>query len=46
MNLIARLIDAEEVTEAVVWLASASANAVTGVAFSVDLGMMEKRAWP
>jgi NAD(P)-dependent dehydrogenase (short-subunit alcohol dehydrogenase family) len=46
MNLIERLIDPEEVTETVVWLASPSASAVTGVALPVDLGLMEKRAWP
>ena len=46
MNLIERLIDAEEVTEAVLWLASPGASAVTGVALPVDLGLMEKRAWP
>jgi NAD(P)-dependent dehydrogenase (short-subunit alcohol dehydrogenase family) len=46
MSLIERLIEPEEVTEAVVWLASPSASAVTGVALPVDLGLMEKRAWP
>jgi NAD(P)-dependent dehydrogenase (short-subunit alcohol dehydrogenase family) len=46
MNLIERLIDPDEVTGAVVWLASPSAGAVTGVVLPVDLGLMEKRAWP
>lgn len=46
MNLIERLIDPEEVTEAVVWLTSPSSKAVTGVVLPVDLGLMENRAWP
>jgi NAD(P)-dependent dehydrogenase (short-subunit alcohol dehydrogenase family) len=46
MNLIERLIDPEEVTDAVVWLASSGARTVTGVALPVDAGLMEKRAWP
>lgn len=46
MNLIERLIEPEEVTEAVVWLASRGARMVTGVALPVDGGLMEKRAWP
>jgi NAD(P)-dependent dehydrogenase (short-subunit alcohol dehydrogenase family) len=46
MNLIERLIDPEEVTEAVVWLSSPSARAVTGVVLPVDLGLMQNRAWP
>jgi NAD(P)-dependent dehydrogenase (short-subunit alcohol dehydrogenase family) len=46
MNLIERLIDPEEVTEAVVWLASPGTRAVTGVVLPVDLGLLEKRAWP
>jgi NAD(P)-dependent dehydrogenase (short-subunit alcohol dehydrogenase family) len=46
MNLIERMIDPEEVTEAVAWLASPAAAAVTGVALPVDLGLMENRAWP
>ena len=46
MNLIERLIDPEEVTEAVVWLTSPNSRAVTGVVLPVDLGLMENRAWP
>jgi NAD(P)-dependent dehydrogenase (short-subunit alcohol dehydrogenase family) len=46
MSLIERLIEPEEVTEAVVWLASRGARMVTGVALPVDGGLMEKRAWP
>ena len=46
MNLIERLIEPEEVTEAVVWLTSPRASAVTGVVLPVDLGLLEKRAWP
>jgi NAD(P)-dependent dehydrogenase (short-subunit alcohol dehydrogenase family) len=46
MSLIERLIEPEEVTEAVVWLTSPAGRAVTGVALPVDLGLMEKRAWP
>ena len=46
MNLIERLIQPEEVTEAVVWLASDGARMVTGTALPVDAGLMEKRAWP
>ena len=46
MNLIERLIEPEEVTEAVVWLASEAARTVTAVALPVDVGLMESRAWP
>jgi NAD(P)-dependent dehydrogenase (short-subunit alcohol dehydrogenase family) len=46
MSLIERLIEPEEVTEAVVWLASPGARMVTGTALPVDGGLMEKRAWP
>lgn len=46
MNLIDRVIEPEEVTEAVAWLCSPAASAVTGVALPVDLGLMEERAWP
>jgi len=46
MNLIERLIEPEDVTEAVVWLASDGARMVTGTALPVDAGLMEKRAWP
>lgn len=46
MHLIDRLIEPEEVTDAVVWLASPAARTVTGVALPVDAGLMETRAWP
>jgi NAD(P)-dependent dehydrogenase (short-subunit alcohol dehydrogenase family) len=46
MNLIERLIVPEEVTEAVIWLASPGTRMVTGVALPVDGGLMERRAWP
>jgi (+)-trans-carveol dehydrogenase len=46
MNLIERLIEPEEVTDAVTWLASPGARMVTGTALPVDGGLMEKRAWP
>jgi NAD(P)-dependent dehydrogenase (short-subunit alcohol dehydrogenase family) len=46
MNLIERIVEPEEVTDAVVWLASPGARMITGVALPVDGGLMEKRAWP
>jgi NAD(P)-dependent dehydrogenase (short-subunit alcohol dehydrogenase family) len=46
MNLIERLVEPEEVTDAVVWLASSGARMVTGTTLPVDGGLMEKRAWP
>jgi NAD(P)-dependent dehydrogenase (short-subunit alcohol dehydrogenase family) len=46
MTMIERLIEPEEVTDAVVWLASAQARTITGVALPVDGGFMESRAWP
>jgi NAD(P)-dependent dehydrogenase (short-subunit alcohol dehydrogenase family) len=46
MNMIERLIEPEEVTDAVTWLASPTARMVTGTALPVDGGLMEKRAWP
>ena len=46
MHLIDRLIEPEEVTDVVVWLASSAARTVTGVALPVDGGLMETRAWP
>jgi NAD(P)-dependent dehydrogenase (short-subunit alcohol dehydrogenase family) len=46
MSIIERLVEPEEVTDAVVWLASPGARMVTGVALPVDGGLMEKRAWP
>jgi NAD(P)-dependent dehydrogenase (short-subunit alcohol dehydrogenase family) len=46
MNLIERLIEPEEVTEAVTWLASPGARMITGTALPVEGGLMERRAWP
>jgi NAD(P)-dependent dehydrogenase (short-subunit alcohol dehydrogenase family) len=46
MNLIERLIEPEEVSDAVVWLASPGARMVTGVAMPVDGGLLESRDWP
>jgi NAD(P)-dependent dehydrogenase (short-subunit alcohol dehydrogenase family) len=46
MHLIERLIEPEEVTDAVVWLASPGARMITGVALPVDGGLLESRAWP
>ena len=46
MSIIERLVEPEEVTDAVIWLASPGARMVTGVALPVDGGLMEKRAWP
>jgi 2-dehydro-3-deoxy-L-rhamnonate dehydrogenase (NAD+) len=46
MSMIERLVEPEEVTEAVVWLASPGARMITAVALPVDGGLMEKRAWP
>lgn len=46
MHLIERLIEPEEVSDAVAWLASRGARMVTGVALPVDAGLMESRQWP
>jgi 2-deoxy-D-gluconate 3-dehydrogenase len=46
MALIERLVEPEEVTEAVVFLASPGARMITGTALPIDGGLMEKRAWP
>jgi NAD(P)-dependent dehydrogenase (short-subunit alcohol dehydrogenase family) len=46
MSLIERLVEPEEVTEALIFLASPGARMITGVALPVDGGLMEKRAWP
>ena len=46
MHLIERLIEPEEVTGAVEWLASPAARMVTGVALPVDGGLLESREWP
>jgi NAD(P)-dependent dehydrogenase (short-subunit alcohol dehydrogenase family) len=46
MSLIERLVEPEEVTEAIVFLASPGARMITGTALPIDGGLMEKRAWP
>ena len=46
MTLIGRLVEPEEVTEAVVFLASPGARAITATVLPIDGGLMEKRAWP
>jgi NAD(P)-dependent dehydrogenase (short-subunit alcohol dehydrogenase family) len=46
MSLIERLVEPEEVTDAVVFLASPGARMITGSVLSIDGGLMEKRAWP
>jgi NAD(P)-dependent dehydrogenase (short-subunit alcohol dehydrogenase family) len=46
MSMIERLVEPEEVTEAVAWLASPGARMITAVTLPVDGGLMEKRAWP
>ena len=46
MHLIERLIEPEEVTDAVAWLASPGARMVTGTALPVDGGLLQSRDWP
>ncbi len=46
MTMIDRLIEPDEVTDAVVWLASPAARTITAVALPVDGGLVESRAWP
>ena len=46
MSIVERLVEPEEVTDAVIWLASPGARMITGVALPIDGGLMEKRAWP
>jgi len=46
MSMIERLVEPEEVTEAIVFLASPGARMITGTALPIDGGLMEKRAWP
>ena len=46
MTLIGRLTEPEEVTAAVVFLASPGARSITGAVLPIDGGLMEKRAWP
>jgi NAD(P)-dependent dehydrogenase (short-subunit alcohol dehydrogenase family) len=46
MSLIERLVEPEEVTEAIVFLASPGARMITGTVLPIDGGLMEKRAWP
>jgi NAD(P)-dependent dehydrogenase (short-subunit alcohol dehydrogenase family) len=46
MTLIGRLTEPEEVTDAIVFLASPGARSITGTVLPIDGGLMEKRAWP
>ena len=46
MTLTGRLVEPDEVTDAVVFLASPGARMITGTALPIDGGLMEKRAWP
>lgn len=46
MNLIERMVEPGEVTDAVVWLTSPQSSMVTGIALPVEGGLLEKRAWP
>jgi len=46
MTLIGRLTEPEEVTDALVFLASPGARSITGAVLPIDGGLMEKRAWP
>jgi NAD(P)-dependent dehydrogenase (short-subunit alcohol dehydrogenase family) len=42
-HIIERLVKPEEVSDAILWLASAAARMVTGVALPIDGGLLEKR---
>ena len=46
MTLIRRLTEPEEVTAAIVFLASRGARSITGAVLPIDGGLMETRAWP
>jgi NAD(P)-dependent dehydrogenase (short-subunit alcohol dehydrogenase family) len=46
MTMIGRLVEPEEVTEAILFLASPGARTITGTVLPIDGGLMEKRAWP
>jgi NAD(P)-dependent dehydrogenase (short-subunit alcohol dehydrogenase family) len=46
MTLIGRMTEPEEVTDAIVFLASSGARSITGTVLPIDGGLMEKRAWP
>ena len=46
MTLIGRLTEPEEVTEAIVFLASPGARSITGTVLPIDGGLTETRAWP
>ncbi len=46
MTLIGRVTEPEEVTAAIVFLASAGARSITGAVLPIDGGLMEKRGWP
>jgi 2-hydroxycyclohexanecarboxyl-CoA dehydrogenase len=46
MTLIGRVTEPEEVTAAIVFLASPGARSITGAVVPIDGGLMETRAWP
>ena len=46
MTLIGRVTEPDEVTEAIVFLASPGARSITGAVLPIDGGLMETRAWP
>ena len=46
MTLIGRVTEPEEVTEAIVFLASPGARSMTGTVLPIERGLMESRAWP
>ncbi len=46
MSMIDRLIEPDEVTDAVIFLTSPASSAITAVALPVDGGLLESRAWP
>ncbi len=46
MSLLERLVEPDEVTDAIVWLTSPQSSMVTGIALPVEGGLLERRAWP
>ena len=46
MTLIGRVTEPEEVTDAIIFLASPGARSITGTALPIEGGLMERRAWP
>ena len=46
MTLIGRVTEPEEVTAAIIFLASPGARSITGTALPIEGGLMERRAWP